>query len=524
MRALVERVSSALRNHDLAHPHHEPEWQLHAGPGLNCDGVKINAGQYEGESMGMFEFRTVYDWVANTARPTDKFVDGAGGGGGDEDEDEEEDGEINFGSPSQEPEEGGEEGGDEAAAGEEVITKGDDGLFRNAEGTIVDEEGFALRPEEIEEAKRAVAVERGEVVEDAGGDGAAAAGGDEEDEENAFQAKLKVKIRTLDEINASKRSSTPLKALSFAAPGAKARPLSFAPPSSGGLGLAPPAAKPRPLSFAPPASGGAAKESAPAKPAAPVAAPQEVVKEKVAAASAPPVAKPEQPGKIAKAALALMEAGDLDAAYRGVSRALELLAAQGAKASPQVVRFCASYRMVLRLLILMQKLEAAEATPANKVQSALLARFCSELPMNKTHRLVTFRKAIVKNMAVGNYGVAGRMLERLIRAAPPEDAAKWKLAARLARCEKGEFADKALGDAFVCPVCGTGGSSGAGTCVNCHRAILWDAARLELISTRDHGQCDKCDTVFAASMVGQACIICALPSSRIVAVGRKEEE
>ena len=196
---------------------------------------------------------------------------------------------------------------------------------------------------------------------------------------------------------------------------------------------------------------------------------------------------------------------------------------RGDKASPQVVRFCAAYRQVLRLLILMRKLDAAEATPANKAQSALMSRFCSELPMNKSHRLVMFRKAIVKNMGVGNFGVGGGMLEKLIKAASPEDAAKWKLAAQLAKCEKFEFNDHALGDGFKCPVCDSVGSSGAGTCVNCHQAILWDAARLELIATRDVGRCSACDTNFALNMVGQACVICALPSAKVIKVERKSE-
>ncbi len=69
------------------------------------------------------------------------------------------------------------------------------------------------------------------------------------------------------------------------------------------------------------------------------------------------------------------------------------------------VKLCASYKMLLQLLIESKKAEQ------NVSKSAYLSRILGDIPVQPKHRLVCLRMAIKKNLAAKNYRAAARFIK-----------------------------------------------------------------------------------------------------------------
>lgn len=110
------------------------------------------------------------------------------------------------------------------------------------------------------------------------------------------------------------------------------------------------------------------------------------------------------------------------------------------------VRFCAQYKLALKLLV---ELRLLEKDSRNQGAVAQLAAQLAQVALPWKHRQVCLRMAINKNMEVGNYGVAACILRSMLSRELPD---RGSLEAKLKKCEEMGLAD-ANPALLACPAC-----------------------------------------------------------------------
>eukprot|EP00026_Physarum_polycephalum_P001946 Phypoly_transcript_01949.p1 GENE.Phypoly_transcript_01949~~Phypoly_transcript_01949.p1 ORF type:complete len:973 (+),score=217.00 Phypoly_transcript_01949:392-2920(+) len=139
-----------------------------------------------------------------------------------------------------------------------------------------------------------------------------------------------------------------------------------------------------------------------------------------------------------KQALRALEKGFFDESLTGVTAAAQLLASVDNPAlTRRELRLCVAYSLALRMLRRLREYEAS----AEEQDAALLSKLLAGIPIQPKHRVVVMRMAVNKNMAVGNYDSAAKILEMLTSLELPDQALleqKWMV------CYENEFLDSVV--------------------------------------------------------------------------------